>query len=93
MLQGQASDIAIHAEEFIKLKSILNKLLAQHTGQPVETIGKLYIYMYTQSHMTPSVHYIEQLTDRDKFMSAEEARDFGMVDQVLTHDSSSNTTS
>ena len=42
--------------------------------------------------MTPSVHYIEQLTDRDKFMSAEEARDFGMVDQVLTHDSSSNTT-
>lgn len=37
---GQASDIAIHAEEFIKLKSLLNKLLAQHTGQPVEMIGR-----------------------------------------------------
>ncbi|CAI8030481.1 ATP-dependent Clp protease proteolytic subunit, mitochondrial [Geodia barretti] len=36
---GQASDIAIHAEEFIKLKSLLNRLLAQHTGQPVDTIG------------------------------------------------------
>ena len=39
-VQGQASDIAIHAEEIIKLKSLLNKLLAQHTGQPVEMIGR-----------------------------------------------------
>jgi ATP-dependent Clp protease protease subunit len=70
---GQASDIAIHAEEFIKLKSLLNKLLALHTGQPVETI--------------------DQLTDRDKFMSAEEARQFGMVDLVLAQPQNSDSDS
>ena len=40
-IQGQASDIAIHAEEFIKLKSLLNTLLAQHTGQSLDTIGEI----------------------------------------------------
>ncbi len=39
-VQGQASDIAIHAEETLKIRTRLNKILAHHTGQPEETIGK-----------------------------------------------------
>ena len=39
--QGQATDIAIQAEEIVKLKKLLNELLSQHTGQPVDLIGKL----------------------------------------------------
>ena len=46
-MQGQASDIAIHAEEFIKLKALLNRLLAQHTGQSVEIIGTLAAWCST----------------------------------------------
>ncbi len=41
-LQGQATDIAIQAEEIIKLKKMLNQLMSQHTGQPVDLIGVLY---------------------------------------------------
>ena len=62
--QGQASDIAIHAQEILKIKGQLNELLAAHTGQPIETI--------------------ERDTDRDNFMSAEQAREYGLIDQVLT---------
>ncbi len=40
--QGQATDIAIQAEEIVKLKAILNELLAEHTGQPLSVIGSLY---------------------------------------------------
>jgi ATP-dependent Clp protease, protease subunit len=61
--QGQASDIEIHAREILYLRSRLNDLLAKHTGQDVETIGRD--------------------TDRDNFMSAEEAVKYGLVDQVL----------
>ena len=61
--RGQASDIEIHAREIIELKAKLNRLLAQHTGQAVETL--------------------ERDTDRDNFMSAEQAKDYGLVDVVL----------
>lgn len=61
--QGQASDIAIHAQEILKIKAKLNRLLADHTGQPLEKI--------------------EKDTDRDNFLSAEEARQYGLIDRVL----------
>ena len=61
--RGQASDIEIHAREILYLKQKLNQMLAQHTGQSVETI--------------------ERDTDRDNFLSAEDAVKYGLVDQVL----------
>jgi ATP-dependent Clp protease protease subunit len=61
---GQASDIEIHAKEILYLKARLNQMLADHTGQTIETI--------------------ERDTDRDNFLSAEAARDYGLIDQVLT---------
>jgi ATP-dependent Clp protease protease subunit len=61
--RGQASDIEIHAKEILYLKRRLNELLAQHTGQAVETV--------------------ERDTDRDNFLSAEDAMKYGLVDQVL----------
>ncbi|MDR3477034.1 MAG: ATP-dependent Clp endopeptidase proteolytic subunit ClpP [Gammaproteobacteria bacterium] len=64
-VQGQASDIAIHAEETLKIKNRLNRLLAHHTGQAEEVIAKD--------------------TDRDNFMSAERAKEYGIVDEVLGH--------
>ena len=62
--QGTASDINIQAKEISKLKEGLNKILAKHTGQPLERI--------------------EKDTDRDYFMSAGEAKEYGLVDQVIT---------
>ncbi|WP_036024601.1 ATP-dependent Clp endopeptidase proteolytic subunit ClpP [Leminorella grimontii] len=62
--QGQASDIQIHAEEIVKTKRRMNELMAQHTGQSLETI--------------------ERDTDRDRFMSAQEAKEYGLVDDILT---------
>ena len=62
--QGQATDIARHAQEIVKLKKRLNELYAKHTGQPVEAI--------------------EKALDRDYFLTAEEAKTFGLVDQVFT---------
>ncbi len=61
--QGQAVDIEIQAREILYLKSTLNQLLAEHTGQPIERI--------------------QDDTERDFFMSAEEAKDYGLIDQVL----------
>lgn len=61
--RGQASDVEIHAREILYLKQRLNQMLAQHTGQSVETI--------------------ERDTDRDNFLSAEDAVKYGLVDQVL----------
>ncbi|QUJ68240.1 ATP-dependent Clp endopeptidase proteolytic subunit ClpP [Photobacterium sp. GJ3] len=61
--QGQASDIQIHAQEILTIKQRLNKLLAEHTGQPLEIV--------------------ERDTDRDNFMSAEQAAEYGLVDAVL----------
>ena len=63
--QGTASDISIQAEEILRMKSELNKILAKHTGQSVEKVHKD--------------------TDRDFFMSAQESKDYGLVDGVITH--------
>ncbi len=62
--QGQASDIQIAAEEILKLRERMNEILAQHTGQAVETVSKD--------------------TERDRFMNAEEAVEYGIVDQIIT---------
>ena len=63
--RGQASDIEIQAREILYLKERLNNLLAEHTGQPVERIGRD--------------------TDRDNFMSAEEAKSYGLIDNVISN--------
>ena len=63
-LQGQATDIKIHADHIIRTRSRLNKILAERTGQTIEKI--------------------EQDTERDNFMSAEEAAAYGLVDAVTT---------
>ncbi|HSG16685.1 MAG TPA: ATP-dependent Clp protease proteolytic subunit [Anaerolineae bacterium] len=61
--QGQASDIAIQANEILRLRKSLNDILSYHTGQAIEKI--------------------EDDTDRDIFLSAEEAKEYGLVDEVL----------
>jgi len=61
--QGQASDIAIHAERILRMKKSLNRILAERTGQPLERI--------------------ERDTDRDYFMSAEAAKEYGIIDEVI----------
>ena len=62
--QGQASDIDIHAKEILKIREQLNQLLADHTGQSIETI--------------------DNDTERDNFMGAEEAAEYGLIDEVLS---------
>lgn len=63
-VQGQASDIQIHADHILKTKDKLNRILAERTGQKLETIA------------------ID--TDRDNFMSADEAQKYGIVDKVIS---------
>ena len=60
---GQATDVQIHAKEILKMKEILNNLLAKHTNQPIDKIN------------------ID--TDRDFFMSGQEAKEYGIVDEVI----------
>lgn len=60
---GQVSDIQIHAEEILKTREVLNRILAEHTGQPPERVG--------------------QDTERDRFLDAKEAKEYGLVDEVL----------
>jgi ATP-dependent Clp protease, protease subunit len=62
-MQGQATDIEIHARDILKTKASLNKILAECTGQPLEKI--------------------ERDTDRDYFLEADEAKAYGLVDQVI----------
>jgi ATP-dependent Clp protease protease subunit len=62
--QGQASDIEIQAREILYLRTRLNAILAERTGQTVEQIAKD--------------------TDRDRFMSADESAEYGLIDKVLT---------
>ncbi len=62
--QGQATEIEIHARELLKTRENLNRLLAHHTGQPIEKIGND--------------------TERDYFMSAEEAKTYGLIDEVFS---------
>ena len=62
--QGQASDFEIHAREILTIRERLNKILADHTGQPIDVIAKD--------------------TDRDNFMSGDEAVKYGLIDHVAT---------
>lgn len=62
--QGQASDFDIHAREILLIRDKLNKILAHHTGQPLEKV--------------------QQDTDRDNFLSAEDGVAYGLIDKVLS---------
>lgn len=62
-MQGQATDIDIHAREILRIKDTLNGLLAEHTGQPLENIIRD--------------------TERDHFLSAKEAMEYGLIDEVV----------
>ena len=62
-MQGQATDIKIHADRIIKTRDTLNRILSERTGKPLETI--------------------EKDTDRDNFMSAAEAMEYGLIDKVI----------
>ncbi len=61
--EGQATDIAIHADHIIKTKKFLNELIAKHTGKTFEKV--------------------EQDTERDKFLTAKEALEYGIVDKII----------
>lgn len=63
-MQGQATDIKIHADRIIKIKNTLNTILSERTGKPLEII--------------------EKDTDRDNFMSALEAKEYGLIDEVIS---------
>ena len=62
-VSGQAADIKIQAEEVLKAKTMINEILAKHTGQPIEKITAE--------------------TERDRYMTAEEAHQYGLIDEVL----------
>lgn len=64
---GQATDIDIHARQILKTRETLNKILADHTGQPLDRV--------------------QRDTERDYYMSAAEAVEYGLIDQVITRDS------
>ena len=64
-MQGQASDIKIHADHILRVREKLNHLLAEQTGKPYETIC--------------------QDTERDNFMTAEQALEYGLIDKVIEH--------
>lgn len=63
-MQGQATDIKIHADRIIRIKETLNKILSERTGKPLSVITAD--------------------TERDNFMSAEEAKAYGLIDEVIT---------
>lgn len=62
-VEGQATDIAIHAEHIVKMKERLNKIIAKHTGKPLKQV--------------------EKDTDRDNFLTAEEALKYGLIDRIV----------
>ena len=62
-MQGQASDIKIHAEHIVRTRSNLNRIMSERTGQPLDVI--------------------EKATERDNFLSAQQACEFGLVDKVI----------
>ena len=61
--QGQATDIELEAKEILRMKSMLNGLLAEHTGQPLEKI--------------------QEDTERDHYLSAQQAVEYGLIDKVI----------
>lgn len=62
-VEGQATDIAIHAEHIVKMRERLNRIIAKHTGQ--------------------SLKKVEKDTDRDRFMTVQEALTYGLIDRVI----------
>jgi ATP-dependent Clp protease, protease subunit len=62
--EGQATDIHIHAQEMLRMKTELNEILAEHCGQPVEKVATD--------------------TERDYFMSGEDAKNYGLIDNIVT---------
>ena len=62
-LQGQATDIKIHADHIVRTKERLNRMLSEYTGQPLEKVC--------------------QDTERDNFMTAQQAADYGLIDAVM----------
>ncbi|MDQ3106902.1 MAG: ATP-dependent Clp protease proteolytic subunit [Actinomycetota bacterium] len=62
---GQASDIEIQAKEILRMREEIDRVLAHHTGQPMERIAKD--------------------TNRDYYLSADEAREYGIIDEVITN--------
>lgn len=63
---GQATDIEIHATQIVKTREILDRILSEHTGQPLERV--------------------QADTERDRFMSSEEAQAYGLIDRVIVKD-------
>jgi ATP-dependent Clp protease protease subunit len=64
-MQGQATDVRIHAEELIRIRELTSQILAKHTGQNLETI--------------------EADVERDRYLSAIQAKDYGLIDEVIAH--------
>ncbi len=62
-MQGQATDIQIHAREILRTRELLNGILAKHTGQPIERV--------------------QQDTERDYFMTPEQAKSYGLIDDII----------
>ena len=63
-LSGQATDIDIHAKEILRMRTVINALLAQHSGHPLETL--------------------EKDVERDFIMSAAQAKEYGLIDEIIT---------
>lgn len=63
-ISGQATDIEIHAKEILRMKEMLNEILASHTGQDIKRV--------------------EKDTDRDYFLSVEDAKEYGVIDKVIS---------
>ena len=64
-MQGQATDVRIHAEELIRIRELTSEILAKHTGQ--------------------SMKQIELDVERDRYLSAAQAKDYGLIDEVIAH--------
>jgi ATP-dependent Clp protease protease subunit len=64
-MQGQATDVRIHAEELIRIRELTSQILAKHTGQDMETI--------------------ERDVERDRYLSAIQAKEYGLIDEVIAH--------
>jgi ATP-dependent Clp protease, protease subunit len=64
-MQGQATDVRIHAEELIRIRELTSQILAKHTGQDTEQI--------------------ERDVERDRYLSAAQAKEYGLIDEVIAH--------
>ena len=64
-MQGQATDVRIHAEELIRIRELTSQILAKHTGQDMEQI--------------------ERDVERDRYLSAVQAKEYGLIDEVIAH--------